>query len=181
MFLICQPTSEDIKHHFIINVQRKQPRSSVKVEVDVLGSQFLISPMVSVDVTQYFNNNNNSTESIRLIRDKEKGGRGMEVGEVGDYTPIATLSPNAVLKTRRLNICYRDARFCRQQEQTSGLQTTRTNMWPTAVHAATHQILRQQGGTGEDGHIHPADWSLSCFIHCKLMRSRPPVSKLYNH
>ena len=33
---------------------------------------------------------------IRLIRDVEKGGRGeggMEVGEEGDYIPIATLSP----------------------------------------------------------------------------------------
>ena len=29
----------------------------------------------------------------RLIRDGEKGGRGMEVGEEGDYIPIATLSP----------------------------------------------------------------------------------------
>ena len=93
--------------------------------------------MVSVDITQYFNNINNSTESIRLIRDKEKGGRGMEVGEAGDYTPIATLSPNAVLETRRLNICYRDARFCRQQEQTCGLQTTRTDMWPAAVQLHT--------------------------------------------
>ena len=31
---------------------------------------------------------------MRLIRDGEKGGgRGMEVGEEGDYIPIATLSP----------------------------------------------------------------------------------------
>ena len=26
---------------------------------------------------------------------------------------------------------------------------------------ATHQTLRQQGGTGEDGHIYLADWTLS--------------------
>ena len=26
-----------------------------------------------------------STETVRLIRDREKGGRGMEVGEEGDY------------------------------------------------------------------------------------------------
>ena len=32
-----------------------------------------------------------STETIRLIRDREKGG--MEVRGEGDYTPIATLSP----------------------------------------------------------------------------------------
>ena len=31
-----------------------------------------------------------STETIKLIRDGEKG---MEVGEEGDYIPIATLSP----------------------------------------------------------------------------------------
>ena len=30
---------------------------------------------------------------IRLIRDGEKGGGGMEVGEERDYIPIATLSP----------------------------------------------------------------------------------------
>ena len=29
----------------------------------------------------------------RLIRNGEKGGRGMEVGEEGDYIPIAILSP----------------------------------------------------------------------------------------
>ena len=38
-----------------------------------------------------------STETIRLIRDGEKGGGGgqggMEVGVEGDYIPIATLSP----------------------------------------------------------------------------------------
>ena len=35
-----------------------------------------------------------SPETIRLIRDGEKGGGGfMEVGEEGDYIPIATLSP----------------------------------------------------------------------------------------
>ena len=36
-----------------------------------------------------------STETMRLIRDGEKGGggKGMEVGEEGDYIPIATLSP----------------------------------------------------------------------------------------
>ena len=35
-----------------------------------------------------------STETISLIRDGEKGaGEGMEVGEEGDYIPIAALSP----------------------------------------------------------------------------------------
>ena len=35
-----------------------------------------------------------STETLRLIRDGEKwGGGGMEVGEEGDYIPIATLLP----------------------------------------------------------------------------------------
>ena len=28
-------------------------------------------------------------------------------------------------------------------------------------HSYTHQILGQQGGTGENGHIHLADWTLS--------------------
>ena len=31
------------------------------------------------------------------------------------------------------------------------------NVWPTAVQLCTHQTLRQQGGTGKDGHIHLAD------------------------
>ena len=34
-----------------------------------------------------------STETMRLIRDGEKGEVGMEVREEGDYIPIATLSP----------------------------------------------------------------------------------------
>ena len=34
-----------------------------------------------------------STETTRLTIDGQKGGRGMEVGEEGDYIPIATLSP----------------------------------------------------------------------------------------
>ena len=35
-----------------------------------------------------------STETISLIRDGEKeAGEGMEVGEEGDYIPIAALSP----------------------------------------------------------------------------------------
>ena len=34
-----------------------------------------------------------STDTIRLITDREK--RGVEVGEEGDYIPIATLSPPA--------------------------------------------------------------------------------------
>ena len=29
---------------------------------------------------------------------------------------------------------------------------------------ATHQTLRQQGGTGEDSHIHLADWTLSVAV-----------------
>ena len=31
--------------------------------------------------------------TIRLIRDGEKGGKGMEVGGNGDYVPNITLSP----------------------------------------------------------------------------------------
>ena len=31
-------------------------------------------------------------------------------------------------------------------------------------HSYTHQILGQQGGTGEDGHIHLADWTLSLYL-----------------
>ena len=34
-----------------------------------------------------------STETIRLIRNGEKWGRGYEVGGEGDYIPVATLSP----------------------------------------------------------------------------------------
>ena len=39
-------------------------------------------------------------------------------------------------------------------QRCSLLQTARTNKWLTAVQLYTHQTLRQQGGTGEDGHIH---------------------------
>ena len=41
------------------------------------------------------------------------------------------------------------------------LQTTRQTVWPTAVQLHTHQTLQQQGETGEDGHIHLADWTFS--------------------
>ena len=34
-----------------------------------------------------------STETMRVIRDGEKGGKGVWWGEEGDYIPIATLSP----------------------------------------------------------------------------------------
>ena len=34
-----------------------------------------------------------STETVRLIRDGEKGEGGMEVGGEGDHIPIDTLSP----------------------------------------------------------------------------------------
>ena len=34
-----------------------------------------------------------SLETIRLIRDGEKGGRGYGGGGEGDYVPIVTLSP----------------------------------------------------------------------------------------
>ena len=34
-----------------------------------------------------------STEATGLIRDRDKGRVGMEVGEEGDYIPIATLLP----------------------------------------------------------------------------------------
>ena len=34
-----------------------------------------------------------STETVRLIRGREKGERGKEVGEEGDYIPVAKLSP----------------------------------------------------------------------------------------
>ena len=46
--LICQMTSEDIKHQLIIII-----RSCVKVEVAVLGSLTLTVLMVSVDVRQH--------------------------------------------------------------------------------------------------------------------------------
>ena len=53
----------------------------------------------------------------------------------------------SLLKTRRLS------RFCRQQNN--------NYVWPSAVQLQTHQTLGQQGGTGEDSHVHLADWTLS--------------------
>ena len=56
----------------------------------------------------------------------------------------------AVLKTRQLKKYCRDARFCRQQEQTCSQRQSSYTPNSTAT-----------GGTGEDRHIHLADWTLS--------------------
>ena len=37
---------------------------------------------------------------------------------------------------------------------------------------ATHQTLRQQGGTGEDSYIHLADWTLSVAVIEKKKKKR---------
>ena len=42
-----------------------------------------------------------STETVRLIRDGEKGGGGMEVGRERDDIPIATLSPTRMTPALR--------------------------------------------------------------------------------
>ena len=67
---------------------------------------------------------------------------------------------------------------------TSPCQTTRSNVWPMAVHAVTHQTLRQQRGTGEDSYIHLADWTLSVAAIEKkektlFTRNRVPSSTLF--
>ena len=41
------------------------------------------------------------------------------------------------------------------------LQNSSKNKCVVNSSSATHQTLRQQGGTGEDGYIHLADWTLS--------------------
>ena len=43
---------------------------------------------------------------------------------------------------------------------------------PTAIQLYTHQTVRQQGGTGEDGHIHLADWTLSVAAIEKKLKLR---------
>ena len=60
-------------------------------------------------------------------------------------------SATAILKTRRPNIHCRDAHFCRRQEL----------MFVANGSPVTRQTLRQRGGTGEDGHIYLAGWTLS--------------------
>ena len=47
---------------------------------------------------------------------------------------------------------------------------------------ATHQTLRQQGGTGQDSHIHLADWNLSvAAIEKKKRTGRKSPSYLLTH
>ena len=55
---------------------------------------------------------------------------------------------------------------CRLDSQCSILSTCRYNMTKCVANSnpATHQILRQQGRTGEDGHIDLADWTLSLYL-----------------
>ena len=44
------------------------------------------------------------------------------------------------------------------------LQTARPKNYVANSSPATHQTLRQQGGTGEDGHIHLEDWTFSVAV-----------------
>ena len=54
----------------------------------ILGEKSLVAPGTLTRVKV-----NTSTETIRLIRDGKKGEGGVEVGEGGEYIPVATLSP----------------------------------------------------------------------------------------
>ena len=62
-------------------------------------------------------------------------------------------SPAAVLKTTQPNMYCSNAHFCKQQDKMCGQQQY--------SYTPTHQLLRQQWGTGEDGHIQLAGWTLS--------------------
>ena len=120
-------------------------------------------------------------------------------------------------KTATFIYC-RDTRFCRQQEQTCGQQqssytpnsTAARRNWRRRPHSytaeipvsadsknkrvansspATHQTLRQQGGTGEDGHIHILQrypflqtartnvWPTAVQLHTKLYGSKEELEK----
>ena len=68
------------------------------------------------------------------------------------------------------NIYCRDAHFCRQQEQMCGQRSP-----------VTHETLRQQGGTGQDSHIHLADWTLSAAAIEKKKRTGRKSPKLLTH
>ena len=58
-----------------------------------------------------------------------------------------------ILRTRRPNIII--------LPRCPLLQTARQKCGQQQSSYITHQTLRQQGGTGEDSHIHLADWTLS--------------------
>ena len=64
-----------------------------------------------------------------------------------------TCNITAVLKTRQPNIIT--------LQRCPLLQTARQSVSVANSSPVTHQTLRQQGGTGEDSHIHLADWTLS--------------------
>ena len=57
-----------------------------------------------------------------------------------------------VLKTRRVSIYYRDAYVWKRHDNMRGQQQ---------FGYTSDSTLRQQGGTGEDGHTHLADWTLT--------------------
>ena len=46
---------------------------------------------------------------------------------------------------------------------------------------AAHQTLRQKGGTGEDGHIHVADWTFSVAVTEKKKRFVSRLDMVAHH
>ena len=50
------------------------------------------------------------------------------------------------------------------QQRCNLLQTARQQSCAANSSPATHQTLAQRGETGEDGHIHPADWTLGVAV-----------------
>ena len=55
----------------------------------------------------------------------------------------------------------------------------REKVWPKAVQLQTHQTLRQQGETGEDGHIHLADCTFNVAAIEKKKKKKKDTTYTY--
>ena len=113
--------------------------------------------------------------------------RGVELSTVPSIQAGASILTMGAVKTTLTVIVYN--RWHHHQPATAALQTngrTSTAEMPASADSknkrvangspATHQTLRQRGGTGDDGHIHPADWTLGVAAIEKKKKKRCTIA-----
>ena len=113
--------------------------------------------------------------------------RGVELSTVPSIQAGASILTMGAVKTTLTVIVYN--RWHHHQPATAALKTngrTSTAEMPASADSknkrvangspVTHQTLRQRGGTGDDGHIHPADWTLGVAAIEKKKKKRCTIA-----